>query len=200
MTLASFSNQELRTRKDLLNAAARLLKQGRKPNMSEVASEALVSRATAYRYFRSVDALLAETAADAEVRDPDEIMAEAGTEDPALRVDIAEAALHEVTYRNEAALRLMLAHSIASRADDIPIPKRQNRRGPLIDAALAPARVQLGEEKLRQLRSALSVYFEPESMIVFRNVLRIGEQEARSVKSWAVQALVRAALEDSNRA
>ena len=39
------SNQELRTRKDLLLAAGRLLKQGLRPTMDEVAKEALISRA-----------------------------------------------------------------------------------------------------------------------------------------------------------
>jgi hypothetical protein len=39
--------------------------------------------------------------------------------------------------------------------------------------------------------------FGPEAMIVFRDVLRLDEQTARDVKSWAVRALVRAALESS---
>ena len=51
-------NQRRRTRKDLLDAATRLMRQGRKPSLEEVAEEALVSRATAYRYFASIDALL----------------------------------------------------------------------------------------------------------------------------------------------
>ena len=59
------SNQELRTRKDLLQAAGRLMKQGRKPTMDEVAAEALVSRATAYRHFPSVEALRAQISLDA---------------------------------------------------------------------------------------------------------------------------------------
>ncbi|MFN3628321.1 MAG: TetR family transcriptional regulator, partial [Parvibaculum sp.] len=45
------ANQKRRTRKDLLQAAARLLKEGRNPSLEEIAEEALVSRATAYRYF-----------------------------------------------------------------------------------------------------------------------------------------------------
>ena len=40
-------NQRYRTRKDLLDAAARLLKAGRSPSLEEVAAEAKVSRATA---------------------------------------------------------------------------------------------------------------------------------------------------------
>src|SRR6185295_18078470 len=37
-------NQKSRTRKDLLRAAARLMKEGRNPSLEEIAEEALVSR------------------------------------------------------------------------------------------------------------------------------------------------------------
>ena len=40
------------------------MKQGRKPDLEEIAEEALVSRATAYRYFPSVEALLLEASLD----------------------------------------------------------------------------------------------------------------------------------------
>ena len=58
------ANQKRRTRKDLLQAAARLLKEGRNPSLEEIAEEALVSRATAYRYFPNVEALLIEAPLD----------------------------------------------------------------------------------------------------------------------------------------
>ena len=57
-------NQRLRTRKDLLRAASRLMKQGRKPSLEEIAEDALVSRATAYRYFPNVEQLLLEASLD----------------------------------------------------------------------------------------------------------------------------------------
>ena len=52
-------NQKMRTRKDLLQAASRLMQRGQKPGLDEVAEESLVSRATAYRYFPSMEGLLA---------------------------------------------------------------------------------------------------------------------------------------------
>ena len=51
-------NQKSRTRKDLLRAAARLMKAGRSPALEEVAADAMVSRATAYRYFPTQAALV----------------------------------------------------------------------------------------------------------------------------------------------
>jgi AcrR family transcriptional regulator len=197
---AGRTNQRHRTRKDLLAAAATLLRNGRTPDMDEVAEAAMVSRATAYRYFPSIESLLVEAPIDGAVPDPREVFAGDASRDPVQRVDKAEAALHEMVYRNEAQLRLMLAASLerkakAPGADGIPV--RQNRRTPLIDAALAPARARFSKPAYARLRAALALIFGTESMIVFRDVLGLDEKTARTVKSWAAQALVRAALEES---
>ena len=192
------TNQRHRTRKDLLAAAARLLRQGRTPGMDEVADEALVSRATAYRYFPNVEALLVEAPLDGAVPGPEDVFADDRSTDPEARIDKAEAALHEMIYRNEAQLRVMLAASL-ERASQEGVPIRQNRRTPLIEAALAPARERLTDAQYETLCAALALIFGVESMIVFRDVLGIDEQTARNVKSWTARALVRAALEKSRR-
>jgi AcrR family transcriptional regulator len=194
------SNQELRTRKDLLRAADRLIKRGRKPSLEDAAEEALVSRATAYRYFSNIDALLAEVPVDIEIGEPTEIFTDDISDDPEARIDKAEAFIHETVYRNEARLRILLANSIERGLSDEPLPRRQNRRLPLIDAALATARHRFRDDEYRRLRSALAMIIGPESMIVFRDVIHLGEKEARAVKSWAVRALVRSALESSKAA
>ena len=77
------------------------------------------------------------------------------------------------------------------------MPYRQNRRTPLIDAALEPTRGRFKKASYGRLRAALAMIFGTESMVVFRDVLRADEQTARAVKSWAVRALVRAALAES---
>ena len=194
------NNQHLRTRKDLLLAAARLLKEGRKPTMDEVAEAALVSRATAYRYFPTLESLLVEAPLDGAVPDPGVFFAADTSPDPEDRLERAEAALHRMVYQNEAQLRLMLANSlVASGTEDGngATPQRQNRRTTLIEGALAPAREQFSTETYENLRAALALIFGTESMVVFRDVLRLGERRARKVKSWAMRALVRAALQES---
>lgn len=189
------SNQELRTRKDLLLAAGRLVKQGRKPSMDEVAEEALVSRATAYRHFPSIDMLLVEVPIDEAVADPAGLFENDPSGDAEARIDRAEASLHEVVYRNEAQLRVMLANSIGRDLADATRPARQNRRLPLIEAALATSRHRFRKADYERLCAALAMIFGPESMIVFRDVMGVDKDTARAVKSWAVRALVRAALE-----
>ena len=55
-------NQKRRTRAAILAAAVELLKRGKSPTVAEVADAALVSRATAYRYFPTQEYLLFEAA------------------------------------------------------------------------------------------------------------------------------------------
>lgn len=188
-------NQRIRTRKDLLTAAARLMKEGRKPSLDDVAEAALVSRATAYRYFPNIEALLVEASLDIVVPDGSELFVGDPSKDPEDRIDRAEAAMHRATFENEPAIRLTLQSSLvrdAAGSDGVPV--RQNRRTPLIEAALAPARDRFDDETYARLRAALAIIFGSESMVVFRDVLGLDEKTARDVKSWAVRALVRAAL------
>ena len=194
------ANQRYRTRKDLIAAAARLMKGGRKPSLEEVAEAALVSRATAYRYFPSIDALLAEASVDVTVPDGEALFAGDPSVDPEERVAKAEAAMHRSVFDNEAAIRLMLSAALVRAAAGVSngtVPIRQNRRTPLIEAALAPARGRLTEEGYARLCAALAMIFGSKSMVVFRDVLQLDEATARTVKSWAVRALVRAALAES---
>lgn len=195
------ANQRRRTRKDLLAAAARLLKDGRVPTMDDVAEEAMVSRATAYRYFPTIEALLVEAPLDGAVPDPADLFRADTSTDPVARLDKAEAALHDVCYRNEAQLRIMLADSLQrvargeTETDGVPI--RQNRRAGLIEAALAPARVRFTDDAYARLCASLGLLFGTESIIAFTDVLGVPEPEARKVKSWAIRALVEAALAES---
>ena len=158
------ANQRYRTRKDLIAAAARLVKDGRKPSLEEVAEAALVSRATAYRYFPSVEALLVEASFDIAVPDGEALFAGDPSTDPEERVDRAEAAMHRAVIENEAALRLMLASALARASTDPAdgaVPLRQNRRTPLIEAALAPARRRFEDDSYARLCAALALIFGP---------------------------------------
>ena len=189
-------NQRRRTRKDLLEAATRLMKQGRQPALEDVAAEALVSRATAYRYFPSIDALLLEAAIDIAIPEAEELFGNEASTDPAARVERVDRALHDMILANEAPLRAMLAQSIERRiktADDGDLPARQNRRTPLIEAALEPARGAFDPQTLDRLTKALALILGPEAMVVCKDVLQLDDAEAREVKSWAIRTLVTAA-------
>jgi AcrR family transcriptional regulator len=189
-------NQRNRTRKDLLLAAARLSKQGQTPSLEDIAREALVSRATAYRYFPSIDALLVEAALDVAIPDADTVFADGPAGDPVARLERVDTVLHDLILANEQAMRTMLVHTLQrgmKSGDPGDIPVRQNRRLPLIEAALAPARQEFKPAALKTLSQALALIMGTEAMVVVKDVLQLSDAEARKVKRWAIRALVQAA-------
>lgn len=189
------SNTARRTRRALLEAASRLMRAGRQLSLEEVAEEALVSRATAYRYFTGIEPLLVEAALH--VAMPSAAMFDDDrSEDPLDRLLRAEAAVHDMIVANEPALRAMLVHSLQVRlaaGGAADAPARQNRRTPLIEAALSPARGRIPPERLDKLTKALALVVGTEARLVFRDVLQLDDTEARAVKAWAIEALVEAA-------
>jgi Bacterial regulatory proteins, tetR family. len=194
------SNQRHRTRKDLLLAARRLLQTRSNLTLEEVAAEALVSRATAYRYFPNIDALLLEAALDLDTPEPATLYADARVgDDPVARLKHLDASFEEMIRRNETALRTMLSQSLrASTSEDATsVPLRQNRRTPLIEAALAPQRRKLRDADYRLLCRALAIVLGTESHVVCKDVLQLSDAQARKVRQWAIEALVEKAFAQS---
>jgi AcrR family transcriptional regulator len=188
-------NQRRRTRKDLLQAAARLMKEGRTPTLDEVAEAALVSRATAYRYFPNIESLLVEAPLDVAVPDAETLFRSGPKDDPVARVERVDAAIHDAITANEPTLRMMLVHSLQQRlrSDGEGILARQNRRTPLIEAALRPARGKFKPAALDTLTKALALVIGTESTIAFKDVLQLDDAEARKVRRWMIRALIEAA-------
>jgi AcrR family transcriptional regulator len=188
-------NQRRRTRKDLLDAAARLMKRGRTPTLEEIAAEALVSRATAYRYFPNTEALLVEASFDIAMPTPEDLFRADSPPDVIARTQAVDTALHDVILANEASLRMMLAHAVrrgASGGGELPV--RQNRRSALIDAALKPLRRRLKPSAVDRLAKALALVVGTEGMIVAKDVLQLDDAESRRLKQWAIRALIEAAV------
>ncbi|CCD40029.1 protein of unknown function DUF1486 [Candidatus Paraburkholderia kirkii UZHbot1] len=189
-------NQKRRMRKDLLQAASRLMKQGRKPDLEEIATEAAVSRATAYRHFPSIDALLLEASLDVATPDAGELFSTRASADPVTQLLRVDAALHDMILANEALLRMMLAHSlqrVARGESEGDVPLRQNRRTPLIEAALEPARAEFTPAALETLVHALALVIGTEAMVVCKDVLQLDDARVCKIKRSAIRALVDAA-------
>lgn len=189
-------NQKQRTRKDLLQAASRLVQKGLTPSLEAVAEEALVSRATAYRYFPSIEALLAEAAMDVATPSAEALFGgPAAPVDPVERLKLVDSAFHEMILANEPSMRIMLARSLerVARGDDGgDLPLRQNRRMPLIEAALEPLEAHVPPADLDRLAKALSLIVGTEAIVALKDVLRVDDAEARAIKRWAIAALVKA--------
>jgi AcrR family transcriptional regulator len=193
------ANQKARTRQAIVRAAGALLKRGGKPSLDEIAEEARVSRATAYRYFPGLDALLSEAAVDLMVPEAGELFAAGAPDDPFERLALVDDTIDKACRTQQVPLRLMLARVLErsiGRAPDEP-PLRQNRRTPLLEEALAPLAPRLGRARTERLAQALAMIVGTESFLALNDVVGLDEAEARDVRRWAIDALVAAALNES---
>lgn len=187
------TNQRNRTRKDLLRAAAALMKAGGALSLEDIAAKAEVSRATAYRYFPNLDALLIEAAVDIQTPDPDDLFEGLDPKDVVARLLRVDVALYDMIAQNEASVRAMLAHASTSARMESDAPRRQNRRTPLIEAALAPARDQFKPAAFKRLAQSIGMIVGAEGYMTAKDVLGISSGEAQKLRHWMIAALVDAA-------
>ncbi len=189
-----------RTRRLMLETATRLMQAGVTPSVSEVAEAAEVSRATAYRYFPS-QAALVHAVVD-EGLGPILTWRSSST-DPAKRVaDLIDTSMprieaFEATFK--AALKLSLdqwAREQAGTLGSEPAFVRGHRVA-LLEDALAPLKGRLAPPAFERLAQALSLIFGVEVLVVLKDMWGLDGAGTLSVAQWAAQALVRAAVAES---
>jgi AcrR family transcriptional regulator len=192
-------NQKRRTREAIKRAAVDLIEAGEVPSIPEVAEAALVSRSTAYRYFPSQEALVAEVLLDAAVepglRTLDELAAHGA---PAVRLDAVVRGDHQLVIANEEAFRAGLRAMLLPRSESAAaIPRRPGNRLRYLGSALADLREVLGDERWERLVAALALCVGIESLLVTTDVCGLDEKAAEAVKRWAAAALLQAALQEA---
>lgn len=187
-------NQKRRTRRALVEAAGRLIAEGRRPSVAEVADAAEISRRTAYRYFPSAEQLSVEAALEA-TRQNMELTIEAGRADAPVADRVARLvdALSRMTLANEALLRQMIRFTIDRDAIEPGVPPRPSRRLEYVERALTPLQGALDQDELDRLTHALAVVIGIESTIVLRDICGLDSAQILRVQHWAARALVAAA-------
>lgn len=186
------ARQKARTRKALVEAAMRLRRKNAGFTLEDVAEEAEVSRATAYRYFANVAALNAELALVVRIKSPEELLPARET-DPLRRLHRVHAHLFELVVRHEAEFRAYVRNSMEEWERDLPLvaePRRGGRRVGLIEAALADLKPRLKKTEYEKLVQALSLlmFFEP--YIILKDIFGLSEAESERVQRWAIARLL----------
>jgi AcrR family transcriptional regulator len=157
------ANQKKRTHDAIVRAAAELMPTGRELTMPEIAKAALVSEATAYRYFPDLASLLREAMAE-QLPDPVRALAEAtDSQDPLERVSVAAEYLIRHVITRQGVVRAMIAATIGKPTSGAARP---GLRFGLIDEALAPVAPTFGAtdpEGFAQLKLGLSVVLSAEA-------------------------------------
>lgn len=193
-------NQKRRTRAALTAAAANFVRRGATPTVAEVAEAALVSKSTAYRYFPSQEALLAEALLEVVNRsDLEAVFTAAQTPGPPeARLDAVIRADHALVLKHERAFRTAIRAMLAPRTDDpSDVPRRPGNRLRYLADALAPLDDRLGAERLQRLVMALAMCVGMESIMVMADICGLTPAAAETVKRWAAAALLSAALDEA---
>jgi|SRR5579875_923505 len=194
---AGRTNQKARTRRAIVDACRELVRSGGEVTMPLVARLALVSEATAYRYFPDLVSLLEEVI-DGLWPDPAEALAPvAGSADPAERVTFACEFLLRGVLAYEGSVRAMIAHTVAT--PGAAARSRPGVRFGLIRQALAPfgepgAQPALPPAALAQLERELAVVVSAEALFVLTDLCGLPPEEAVASAARAAATLTRAAF------
>lgn len=192
-------NQKMRTRRALIEAARELVRQGERPTVAKAAKLALVSDATAYRYFPDQSSLVRE-AMLIPWAGPEKALA--GVADDASladRVAIGAEALLRFVIANEAAVRAVMGLSLlrsiegeAGRSEARAM--RPGHRMALIDVALRPFASKIDPARLRRLKLSLAGVIAAEMLVALKDHCDSSDEEVVGTVVWTVRAIVEAAL------
>jgi AcrR family transcriptional regulator len=193
-TMSGRANQKLRTRNAIVQAAAELSRTGREVTMPEVARAAMVSEATAYRYFPDLASLLQEAIAGQLPVPEDALERVAGSADPVERIAAATEFLLRHVLSRQGVVRALIAATITRPGQ---AHARPGLRFGLIDSALAPLDGTLGATDpvaLAQLKRDLAVVVSAEALFTLTDVGGLDAEDAIASIVHTAATLTRATL------
>ncbi|MCU1682185.1 MAG: TetR family transcriptional regulator [Amycolatopsis sp.] len=191
-TTSGRANQKLRTHTAIVQAAAELSRTGRDVTMPEIAKAALVSEATAYRYFPDLVSLLQEAIAGQLPTPAEALESVADSTDPVERIGAATEFLLRHVLTRQGVVRAMIASTV-TKAD---AAARPGLRFGLIDHALAPLADTLdpADPALEQLRRGLVVVVSAEALFNLTDLSQLDPEDAIASVVATAKTLVQAFL------
>ncbi len=173
---------------------------GHIPSVAEVAVRSRISRATAYRYFRSRSALL--TAVIDSSLSPVRTLA-SETSDGRARVRelfvLTFPRFKEFEPQLRAAAQLSLEQWALERAGLLEEePYRRGHRVRILEHALQPLKPELPKAVHDRLHWALSVIYGIEPHVILKDIWGLSNREVERTALWMADAMIDAALRDAN--
>jgi AcrR family transcriptional regulator len=195
------ANQKERTRAAIVDAAVNMLRSGVAPSVAAAAEAAKVSRATAYRYFPTPEALHVEIASVTPMYAPVEQLVESlEGNDVEARLLAFLREFNSIAFANEAqsrmALKVYLDTWLGNRDGAQAPPVRKGRRMRWLEGVLEPAKRGRSKKQWRRLQAALALTAGSDAMVIMKDVCRMDDKEAQEVLLWAAQTLLRGGLEE----
>jgi AcrR family transcriptional regulator len=193
------ANQKARTRRALIEATVELIRQRRSVTMPEVAKAAMVSEATAYRYFPDLPSLLAKALAEDWPTPAEALAPVAASNDPVERVGFATHFLLNGVAERQAVVRSMISATIAQ--PYLSGRARPGLRFGLIEYALGPfvdALESANPGLLAQLRLDLAVVVSAEALFSLTDLCGLSTEDAIASGEKTARTLTAAAFQPSD--
>jgi AcrR family transcriptional regulator len=171
-------NQKKRTRMAIVDACREIVRSGAPVTMPEVARLALVSEATAYRYFPDLVSLLNEALAGVWPSPADALAPVADSGDPVERIAFACEFLLRGVHAYQGGVRASISATIVRPES---AHRRPGLRFGLIDQALAPLEDTLGvadPARLTQLKQDLAAVISAEAFFSLTDLVGLSPDEA----------------------
>ena len=197
------ANQKARTRAAIVDAALEIQSSGTIPTVAAAAERGGVSRATAYRYFPTQQALLVEIAdVSPAVKPLEAALGEISDPDPAARLTRAIEMAANCLLANETDMRRALwlyqdTWLRGERTEDERPTVREGRRIRWLESILGPLD-HLTTEQRRRLLSALALTIGMDSLAIMKDVCGLESDEAIEVLTWVGRVLLQAGLESAD--
>jgi AcrR family transcriptional regulator len=193
-------HQKQRTRTAIVTAARELITGSAEVTMPGVARAALVSDATAYRYFPDLVSLLQE-AVDGTWPSPEQALASVEhSTDAVERIGVATERLLAHVQAYQGAVRAMIAASVTRPA---AAGIRPGYRFGIIDHALAPLEPSLGRkrpEAFRNLKLDLAIVVSAEALFTLTDLCELSPSEAIASAVRSAKTITAAAVSEYSAA
>jgi AcrR family transcriptional regulator len=188
------ANQKRRTRQAIVEACRQIVGSGDLVTMPEVARSALVSEATAYRYFPDLVSLLNEALVGMWPSPADALEPVADSTDPVARIAFACEFLLRGVLAYQGAVRATISATVIR--SDLAVSRPGVRFG-LIDQALAPLQDTLGATNpagLAQLKRDLAAVVSAEAFFSLTDLCGTSAEDAIASLVRTAATVTQAAL------
>ncbi len=202
-----YSGTRRRTFNLLINTALTLFEQGAIPSVSELAADAGVSRATAYRYFPTQSDLISAT-----------VNASLGpiltwrSDSPSTQIRMEQllAFAYPQMFKHEGALRAALYVSLQQWAQDRSASAKsqvndekkliRGHRKAILANVVEPLKSQVDKGTLDKVIHAFSLVYGSEVFLVMKDIWKMDDGGVIDITQWMAKAIINQALSDSRAA
>lgn len=197
----------------LIKQAMKLFEKGAFPTVTELATEAQVSRATAYRYFPTqsdlISAVVDESLKPIILWQPEQTRVEE-------RVNELLSFAYPQMFKHEGALRAALLLSLQQWAEeraslfksetddtvDVSVKREKLVRGhrkQILKQVTAPLNDELPADLVEKVNHALSIIYGSEVFMVLKDIWQLENDDVQAVTKWIAKAILNQARADAEQ-